>query len=151
MGVIRGEGLIELQQLLQLAAWIKQRSGLPTRRRSLRPTQATCAFAQKDCSPIAIVTSKVDHRHSHLHSPLQPATLRLSCVMPELFKDIVSGIPLTTIEELNPTGEARITKGIQTQRLAVFLEGNLRKRMDSGVTSSISSGPMYSKALSKVI
>jgi hypothetical protein len=82
---------------------------------------------------------------------LQPATLRLSCVMPELFKDIVSGIPLTTIEELNPTGETGIRERIQTQRLAVFLEGNLRRRIDSGVTSSISSGPMYSKALSKVI
>ena len=93
----------------------------------------------------------MNHRYSHLYSPLQPAPLRLSCVVPELFKDIMSGIPLATIEEFNPAREAGITERIQTQRLAVFLEGNLRRRMDSGVTSSISSGPMYSKALSKVI
>ena len=98
-----------------------------------------------------VVTSKVNHRHSDLDRPLQPAALRVGCVMPELFKHIMSGVPLATVEELNARCETGVSKWIQTQRLAVFFEGSLRRRMDSGVTSSISSGPMYSKARSNVI
>ena len=117
----------------------------------MRAHQAAGAFAEKNCSSIEVVASKVNHGHGHLHSPLQPTALGLSGVVPELFKHIVSGIPLTAIEQLNTGAEAGIAKRIQTQRLAVFLEGNLRRRIDSGVTSSISSGPMYSRARSRVI
>lgn len=117
----------------------------------MRAHQAAGSFAQKNCSSVEVVASKVNHRHGNLHSPLQPSPFWLGRVMPELFKNVMSGVPLTTIEELNTAAEAGIAEWIQAQRLAVFLEGNLRRRIDSGVTSSISSGPMYSRARSKVI
>ena len=117
----------------------------------MRAHQAAGAFAQKNRSTIEVVASKVNHGHGHLHGPLQPTPLGLGRVMPELFKNIVSGVPLTTIEELNTAVEAGIEEWIQSQRLAFFLDGNLRRRIDSGVTSSISSGPMYSRARSRVI
>ena len=56
------------------------------------------------------------------------------------------------IEELNCLLEPGICLWpLSHQRFAIFLSGNFLNRMDSGVTSSISSGPMYSKARSKVI
>ena len=66
-------------------------------------------------------------------------------------KQIVGGIPLTGIKKLQALLKAGIRLGHQRLDLAGFLPGSLRRRIDSGVTSSISSGPMYSNARSRVI
>ena len=71
--------------------------------------------------------------------------------MPDLLEDIVGGVPLLGVEEINRLAKARIRLRHQRLAFAGFLPGSLRRRIDSGVTSSISSGPMYSRARSRVI
>ena len=90
-------------------------------------------------------------RYCHLQDSLQAAPIRISCFMPELLQQIMSGIPLTCIEELHSLLKAGVRLRHQRLDLAGFLPGSLRRRIDSGVTSSISSGPMYSNARSSVI
>ena len=86
---------------------------------------------------------------SNLQDALQQSAVWPSRFMPNLFESIVSFIPGTSIKKIDGLLKSGID--LRAQRLAIFLAGNFLKRMDSGVTSSISSGPMYSKARSKVI
>ena len=92
-----------------------------------------------------------------------PAAVALG-FMPELLKAVVTGVPLASVEQCHRGVEAGIRHQRQlfrissrhvsvpeNQRRAGFLAGSLRKRIESGVTSSISSGPMYSSARSRVI
>ena len=87
--------------------------------------------------------------NSNLNNGLKQLSLRIHLLVPKLLKGIMRFIPSPGVEQLQGLGETRIVN--QAQRLAIFLAGSLRRRMDSGVTSSISSGPMYSSARSSVI
>ena len=85
----------------------------------------------------------------HLQKSLQAASFRIGCFVPDLLQHVMGGVPLLRVEQADGLLEAGIR--FNHQRLAIFLAGSLRSRMDSGVTSSISSGPMYSRARSSVI
>ena len=97
--------------------------------------------------------------HSHLNQSLQHTPIRIGCFVPEIFKCVVGGVPLLIVKKLNPQPKPGVLSdwillkivAVAAQRFAIFLAGSLRRRMDSGVTSSISSGPMYSRARSRVI
>ena len=86
---------------------------------------------------------------SNLNNGLEQLPLWIHLFMPQLLKGIMRFVPSPGVEQLEGLRETWIVD--QAQRLAIFLAGNLRRRMDSGVTSSISSGPMYSSARSSVI
>ena len=88
-------------------------------------------------------------RHSNLNDGLKQLSLRIHLFMPYLFERIMCFVPSPGVEQLQGLRESGIVN--QIQRLAIFLAGSLRRRMDSGVTSSISPGPMYSSARSSVI
>lgn len=87
--------------------------------------------------------------NSNLNNGLEQLPLRIHLFVPQLLKSIMRFVPSPGVEQLEGLRETRIVN--QAQRLAIFLAGSLRRRMDSGVTSSISSGPMYSSARSSVI
>ena len=116
-----------------------------------RTFEATQSFTEKNRGPPPVAPLQMQLRYCHLQDPLQAAPFRISCFMPELFKQIMSGVPLTRIEEIHSLLKAGIRLRHQRLDLAGFLPGSLRRRIDSGVTSSISSGPMYSSARSRVI
>jgi len=97
--------------------------------------------------------------NSNLENALELRAFGLKGFVPEGFKAIVAGIPVTLVELLHSFQQAGVAdqtrlanQGIQAiQRLAGLRAGSLRNRIESGVTSSISSGPMYSRARSRVI
>ena len=117
-----------------------------------------------------ITPFKMELAHGDLQNSLQHGADGPLGLMPELLKAVVTGIPITGIEQLDgglqarigdqlsffilgavPTGLDGACIAARAQRLAGFFIASLRSRIDSGVTSSISSGPMYSSALSRVI
>ena len=116
-----------------------------------RTFKTTQSFTKKNRGPPPVASLQMQLRYGHLQDPLQAAPFRISCFMPELLKQIMSGVPLTRIEKLHTLLKARVRLRHQRLDLAGFLPGSLRRRIDSGVTSSISSGPMYSSARSSVI
>ena len=121
--------------------------------------------AQLTTAQIAALQMQLGDRG--LQQTLQQRSAGSLGFMPELLEAVVAGIPLAPVEQGDGRVEAEIrhqadllTVAIRrrlrwrrrgAQRLAGFLEGSLRRRIDSGVTSSISSGPMYSRARSRVI
>mgnify|MGYP004185682359 FL=1 len=86
---------------------------------------------------------------SDLNDRLNQLAVGIDLFMPDLLKGIVGLIPGSGIEQFQSLRETWIVG--RTQRLAIFFAGSLRRRIDSGVTSSISPGPMYSRARSSVI
>ncbi len=114
-------------------------------------SQASKGFAEKDRGTTSVAPLQMQLGNRHLKDPLQAAPLGICRFVPELFKQIVGGVPLTGIEKLQGLLKAGIRLGHQRLDFAGFLPGSLRRRIDSGVTSSISSGPMYSRARSSVI
>ena len=97
--------------------------------------------------------------NSNLKNSLEHRALGLQGFVPEGLEAIVAGVPVTMVELLHRLPQAGVAGQIRLsgwviqgiQRLAGLRAGSLRSRMDSGVTSSISSGPMYSRARSRVI
>ena len=97
--------------------------------------------------------------NSNLENALELRALGLQGFVPEGFEAIVACIPIALVELLHSFQQAgvagqtrladQVIQGIQ--RLAGLRAGSLRNRIESGVTSSISSGPMYSRARSRVI
>ena len=137
-----------LEPLLRSTA---QRRKIQAKIWSSRTFETTQSFTEKNRGPAPVSPLQVQLRYCHLQDSLKAAPFRISCFMPELLKQIMSGVPLTRIEELHTLLKARIRLRHQRLDLAGFLPGSLRRRIDSGVTSSISSGPMYSSARSSVI
>ncbi len=86
---------------------------------------------------------------SDLNDRLNQLTVGIDLFVPDLLKGIMGLIPGSGIKEFQSLRETGVVG--DTQRLAIFFAGSLRKRIDSGVTSSISPGPMYSRARSSVI
>jgi len=97
--------------------------------------------------------------NSNLENALEHRAFGLQGFVPEGLEAIVAGVPVALVElidrlpQAGVAGQIRLTgqviQGIQ--RLAGLRDGSLRNRIESGVTSSISSGPIYSKARSRVI
>ena len=54
----------------------------------------------------------MNHGYSDLDHSLNPATFRLSGVMPKLLEHIVSFIPMSGIEKLDPLSKAGVVKRI---------------------------------------
>ena len=124
---------------------------IETEIRGPRPSQTTQGLSVENRGPTTVAALQMQLRHSHLKNALKRTAIRLSCLMPDLLEHIMSCIPLLRVEESNRLAKARILLRHQRLALAGFLPGSLRRRIDSGVTSSISSGPMYSRARSRVI
>lgn len=135
---------------------------------ALQPAQA---FTGENHGAMVVTPLKVELGDGNLQKTLQNRPHRTLAFVPELLKTIVAGVPIAGIEQADRLMQPWIRQKLGlligwpsrvivqefrpvaggTQRLAVFFIGNLRSRIDSGVTSSISSGPMYSSALSRVI
>ena len=66
-----------------------------------RTFKTTQSFTKKNRGPPPVAPLQMQLRYGHLQDPLQAAPFRISCFMPELLKQIMSGVPLTRIEELH--------------------------------------------------
>ena len=106
-------------------------------------------LTKKDRGTTRVAPFEVNMRDSDLNDRLNQLAIRIDLFVPDLFKGIMSLIPGSGIKQFQSLRETRIVG--DTQRLAIFFAGSLRRRIDSGVTSSISPGPMYSRARSSVI
>ena len=56
--------------------------------------EAPQAFAKKNRGALGVASLKMHMRHGHLDQTLEDASLRVCRFMPEIFKDVMSGIPL---------------------------------------------------------
>ena len=111
--------------------------------------QSPDPLAEKDGCTVGVAAFKVNMSHSDLNERLNQLSLGIDLLMPDLLEGIMCFVPGSGIEQLQSLWEPGIVDS--AQRLAIFFAGSLRRRIDSGVTSSISPGPMYSSARSSVI
>ena len=104
---------------------------------------------------------EMELRHGDLKQTLKHRAHGTLGLMPQRFEAVVAGVPVGSVEMIHrlPQPGVGLQQGLligtrswgAAHRLAGFFTGSLRSRIDSGVTSSISSGPMYSRARSRVI
>lgn len=119
------------------------------------------AFTHQHRGTTTVAPLEMELRHGNLKEALKHRAHGSLGFMPQLFEAVVAGIPVSSVEMIHrlPQPGIGLQQGLlistlswgTAHRLAGFFTGSLRSRIDSGVTSSISSGPMYSRARSRVI
>jgi len=84
---------------------------LPSHRRCCSGHQPATGFPEQHHGSMLIAPLAMEQGHRQLNNPLQPAPLRVVGLVPELFKKIMGGVPVTLVEEGDCLLKARISLG----------------------------------------